>query len=198
MGSIPGLGRSPGEGNDNAFQYSCLENPMDIGAWQAAVPGVSKSRTRLSDYTTNKAQRSAESRPRSQVGVWQCAPVPAVWLWRYALTERPDGLHRPCLGVRTDGHLGKGCGVSRCLRDNVGSLVEGFQAGGTMWRRRQHGDEKKGVDRGPVSHTCTIGPLQLPGRVLDRPSCGVPCSGPVSLASGLVSPILDLLNPSLV
>ena len=41
-GSIPGLGRSPGEGNGNPLQYSCLENPMDRGAWQAAVHGVAK------------------------------------------------------------------------------------------------------------------------------------------------------------
>ena len=47
--SVPGLGRSPGEGNDNALQYSCLENPMDRGAWQAIVHGVAKSRTQLSD-----------------------------------------------------------------------------------------------------------------------------------------------------
>ena len=45
LGSIPGLGRSPGEGNGNPLQYSCLENPMDRGAWQATVHGVAKSRT---------------------------------------------------------------------------------------------------------------------------------------------------------
>ena len=44
-GSIPGLGRSPGEGNGSPIQYSCLENPMDGGAWQATVHGVAKSRT---------------------------------------------------------------------------------------------------------------------------------------------------------
>ena len=49
-GSIPGLGRSPGEGNGNPLQYSCLENPMDGGAWWATVHGVAKSRTRLSDF----------------------------------------------------------------------------------------------------------------------------------------------------
>ena len=48
-GSVPGLGRSPGEGNGNPCQYSCLENSMDRGAWQAAAHGVSKSQTRLSD-----------------------------------------------------------------------------------------------------------------------------------------------------
>ena len=50
-GSIPGLGRSPGEGNGNPLLYSCLENPMDWGAWWAAVHRVTKSRTRLSDFT---------------------------------------------------------------------------------------------------------------------------------------------------
>ena len=41
--SIPGLGRSPGEGNGNPLQYSCLDNPMNRGAWQATVHGVAKS-----------------------------------------------------------------------------------------------------------------------------------------------------------
>ena len=47
-GLIPGLGRSPGEGNVYPLQYSCLENPMDRGAWQATVHGVAQSRTWLS------------------------------------------------------------------------------------------------------------------------------------------------------
>ena len=46
---IAELGRSPGEGNDNPDQYSCLDNSMDRGAWQATVCAVSKSRTKLSD-----------------------------------------------------------------------------------------------------------------------------------------------------
>ena len=45
MGVIPGWGRSPGEGNGNPLQYSCLENPMDGGAWWATVHTVAKSRT---------------------------------------------------------------------------------------------------------------------------------------------------------
>ena len=44
-GLIPGLGRSPGEGNGNPLQYSCLENPMGRGAWRATVHRVAKSRT---------------------------------------------------------------------------------------------------------------------------------------------------------
>ena len=49
-GSIPRLGRSPGAGNGNPLQYSCLKNPMDRGAWRAAVHGASKSWTQLSDW----------------------------------------------------------------------------------------------------------------------------------------------------
>ena len=45
VGSIPGLGRSPGEGNGNTLQYSCLENPMDRGAWPAMAHGFQKSWT---------------------------------------------------------------------------------------------------------------------------------------------------------
>ena len=48
LGSIPGLGRSPGEGNGNPLQYSCLENSKDREDWWATVHGVAKSQTRLS------------------------------------------------------------------------------------------------------------------------------------------------------
>ena len=56
VGSIPGAGRSPGVGNGNPLQYSCLENPMDRGAWRATARGVTQSQTQLSahsfaDYT---------------------------------------------------------------------------------------------------------------------------------------------------
>ena len=44
-GSIPGLGRSPGGGNDNPLQYYCLENPMDRGGWWVTVHGITKSQT---------------------------------------------------------------------------------------------------------------------------------------------------------
>ena len=52
LGLIPVSGRSPGEGNGNPLQYSCLENPMDRGAWWAAVHGVTKSQTQLSNFTS--------------------------------------------------------------------------------------------------------------------------------------------------
>ena len=49
VGSVPGLGRSPGGGNGNSLQYSCLENSRDRGAWWATVHGVAESPTGLND-----------------------------------------------------------------------------------------------------------------------------------------------------
>ena len=51
MGLIPELGSSPGEGDGNPLQYSCLDNPMERGAWRATVHGVTESQTRLSAHT---------------------------------------------------------------------------------------------------------------------------------------------------
>ena len=59
-GSIPGWGRSPGEGNGNPLQHSCLENPMDGGAWWATVHGVAKSRTRLRDFPFFKSNKATQ------------------------------------------------------------------------------------------------------------------------------------------
>ena len=53
MGSTPGSGRSPGGGSGNPLQDSCLENPMDRGAWQVTVHGVAKSWTRLRQFSTH-------------------------------------------------------------------------------------------------------------------------------------------------
>ena len=53
VGSIPRLGRLPGVGNGNPFQFSCLENSMDRGGWQATVHGIAKSQTRLSALSTH-------------------------------------------------------------------------------------------------------------------------------------------------
>ena len=52
VGSVPGRGRSPGEGHGNPLQYSCPENPMDIGAWHVTIHRVSKSRTQLKQLNT--------------------------------------------------------------------------------------------------------------------------------------------------
>ena len=61
LGSIPGLGRSPGEGNGNPLQYSCLENPRDGGTWKATVHGVAKSQTWLSNFTSLHLMWRADS-----------------------------------------------------------------------------------------------------------------------------------------
>ena len=55
-GSIPGSGRSPGGGNGNPFQYSCLENPINRGGWHGIVHGVTKSQTLLSEHTHGQEQ----------------------------------------------------------------------------------------------------------------------------------------------
>ena len=58
LGSIPGLGRSPGAGNGKSLQYSCLGNPMDRGAWWAPIHGVAKSRTPLNSTTATAGYSS--------------------------------------------------------------------------------------------------------------------------------------------
>ena len=57
MGSIPGLGRSPGGGRDNPLQYSCLENPTDRETWWAIVHRVAKSQTRLKQLSTHSKSK---------------------------------------------------------------------------------------------------------------------------------------------
>ena len=56
VGSIPGSGRSPEGGNSNPLQYSCMENPMGRGAWQAIVHRIAKSRTRLNTHAFSSVQ----------------------------------------------------------------------------------------------------------------------------------------------
>ena len=75
---IPGLGKSPGEGNGNPLQYSCLENSTDREAWRATVHGATKSRTRLSDFHSLNARRPGFSpwvRKIPWRREWQPTPV---------------------------------------------------------------------------------------------------------------------------
>ena len=73
--SIPGSGRSPGGGNGNPLQYSCLENPMDGGAWRAAVHGVAKSQTRLKRPSTQHFISSVQFSPVAQSCPTFCNPM---------------------------------------------------------------------------------------------------------------------------
>ena len=67
LGSIPGWGRSPGEGNDNPLQYPCMENSMAREAWQAIVHGVTKSQTRLNITNTQISQYSSDDLCRKSI-----------------------------------------------------------------------------------------------------------------------------------
>ena len=99
---IPGLGRSPGEGNGNPFQYSCLENPLDAGACQATVRRVARSRTRLNDFAlmfSNLMSKQVSwvlgaplaNKLDSSKGLWQ--PPNCSWLVRAQLTTWACNCH---------------------------------------------------------------------------------------------------------
>ena len=78
-GSVLGSRRSPGEGNGNPLQYSCLEKPMDRGAWRATVHRVTKSRTRLKWPTTHAPYTRAYPGPSYQPGYHPFCPLPDWW-----------------------------------------------------------------------------------------------------------------------
>ena len=81
------------EGNGTPLQYSCLENPMDGGAWEAAVHGVAKSQTRLNDFTFTFPFHALEK---------EMAPHSSVLAWRIPGTAEPGGL--PSMGSHRGGH----------------------------------------------------------------------------------------------
>ena len=82
-----------GEGNGTPLQYSCLENPMDGGAWKAAVLGVAKGRTRLSDFTFTFHFHALEK---------EMATHSSVLAWRIPGMGKPGGL--PSVGSHRVGH----------------------------------------------------------------------------------------------
>ena len=93
MGSFPGSRGFPGGGNDNSPQSSCLENPMDEGAWKAAVYGVAEGQTRLSDFTFSFHFYALEK---------EMATHSSVLAWRIPEMGEPGGL--PSVGSHRVGH----------------------------------------------------------------------------------------------
>jgi len=104
-GSIPGSGRSPGEGHGNPLQYSCLENPVDRGAWQATVHRISKSRTQLKRLRTCEffpVAQMVKNLPAMQETQIQSLDredplengmaIHSSFAWRIPWTEEPGGL----------------------------------------------------------------------------------------------------------
>src|SRR5574338_133843 len=87
------IGKWDGEGNGTPLRYSCLENPMHGGAWWAAVHGVAKSRTRLSDFTFTFYFHALEK---------EMATHSSVLAWRIPGTGEPGGL--PSMGSHRVGH----------------------------------------------------------------------------------------------
>ena len=79
MGSIPGLGRFPGEGIGNPLHHSCLENPMDRGAWRATVHKVTKSRTQMKRLSTHTGPSVSSLILLEDVGIWQQRLPPSMF-----------------------------------------------------------------------------------------------------------------------
>ena len=108
-----------GEGNGTPLQYSCLENPMDGGAWKAAVHGVAEGRTQLSDFTFTFRFHALEK---------EVAPHSSVLAWRIPGTREPGGL--PSMGSHRVGHdwsdLGGG-GMSGLQNSSSGQLTIQWQ-----------------------------------------------------------------------
>ena len=133
-GSIPGSGRAPGEGNGNPLQYSCLESPMDWGAWWAAVHGVAKSRTQLSDFTFT----FPSLRLRVPFWLWEgcqnaqkCMWLPVMCACECAHTTRagtdlansPHTFSQDPLGILRKVKEGGRVGAGKGLRGSVGGDV---------------------------------------------------------------------------
>ena len=93
LASIPGLGRSPGEGNGNPLQYNCLENPMDRGAWQAIVHGVARVghnlATKPSPPYHSWASGQTTGREHSPAHQ-QKSGLKIYWAWPHTSEQDPD------------------------------------------------------------------------------------------------------------
>ena len=91
--TLPTSSQRYGEGNGTPLQYSCLENPMDGGAWKAAVHGVTEGRTQLSDFTFTFHFHALEK---------EMATHSSILAWRIPGTGEPGGL--PSMGSHRVGH----------------------------------------------------------------------------------------------
>ena len=111
--------RSFGEGNGTPLQYSCLENPMDGGAWKAAVHGVAEGRTRLSDFTFTFPFHALEK---------EMATHSSVLAWRIPGMGKPGGL--PSMGSQSRTQLkwlsnsNEVLGVGRCYFKNTRKVMK--------------------------------------------------------------------------
>ena len=109
-----------GEGSDTPLQYSCLENPMDGGAWQAAVQGVAKSRTWLSDFTFTFHFHALEK---------EMATHSSVLAWRIQEMGEPGGL--PSLGLHRVGHDWSNLAAAAAAKDT--RLISNFSSNKVNW-----------------------------------------------------------------
>ena len=92
MASVPGLGRSPGEGNGSPLQYSCLENSMDREAWQATVHKVAKSRTRLGNEPFHTMLSFPYGFTYDLLHAVDFLKIRKRWLWHLGLSLYSQGL----------------------------------------------------------------------------------------------------------
>ena len=102
-----------GEGSGTPLQYSCLENPMDGGAWQAAVHGVAKSQIRLSGFTFTFHFHALEK---------EMATHSSVLAWRIPGTGEPGGL--PSMGSHRIGHDWSDLAAAACAQSHVSPEIE--------------------------------------------------------------------------
>ena len=142
-GSSPSTRVYGGEGNGTPLQYSCLENPMDRGAWWAAVHGVGKSRTRLSDFPFTFHFHALEK---------EMATHSSVLAWKIPGMEEPGGL--PSMGLHRVGHNWSDLAAAECMEYKYLCSIYFSLSHGT--RFSQWNVCTLGVSRG-LKETCLFG-----------------------------------------
>ena len=124
LGLIPGSGRSPGEGNGNPLQYSCLENPMDRGAWQSTVHGVTRVGHNLaikpSPWTVAHQAPLSMGFPRQEY--WSGLPFPSPGDIPHPRMELADSLQKTLMLGMTEGKRRRGRQRMRWLHGITDSM----------------------------------------------------------------------------